>query len=125
MNNLLSELHDVLDRHHATIVIDDVNPEYIVVSKTENNRTEEVVFLDSICSSAITAKQWRFTMTKDTERLDWLERNASKLGIATDYKWVSAEGYVRPEDMREYTDIRSRIDKLAEETGEQHELLPH
>jgi hypothetical protein len=58
-------------------------------------------------------------MTTDTERLDWLERNASKLGIATDCRWTSAEGYVRPEDMREYTDIRSRIDKLAEETGDQ------
>jgi hypothetical protein len=63
MNDLLSELHDVLDRHHATIVIDDVNPEYIVVSKTENNRTEEVVFLDSICSSAITAKQYDYMRT--------------------------------------------------------------
>jgi hypothetical protein len=58
-------------------------------------------------------------MTTDTERLDWLERNASKLGITVDYKWSVVKGYVRPEDMREYTDIRSRIDKLAEETGDQ------
>jgi hypothetical protein len=63
MTDLLAELHDVLDRHHATIVIDDINPEYIVVSKTENNRTEEVVFLDSICSDAITSKRYDYTRT--------------------------------------------------------------
>jgi len=60
MIDLLTELHDVLDRHHATIVICDVNPEYIVVSKTENNRTDEVVFLDSIWSEAITKKQYEY-----------------------------------------------------------------
>jgi hypothetical protein len=60
MIDLLTELQGVLDRHHATIVICDVNPEYIVVSKTENNRTDEVVFLDSIWSEAITKKQYEY-----------------------------------------------------------------
>jgi hypothetical protein len=51
----------------------------------------------------------------DKERLDWLERNASKLGISPDYRWGYVGKYARPKDMaNEYTNIREKIDEAIE-----------
>ena len=41
-------------------------------------------------------------MMEDKIRLDWLEDNASKIGINPDWRW---------DNNKEFTDIRKRIDK--------------
>jgi hypothetical protein len=51
----------------------------------------------------------------DKERLDWLERNASKIGISPDYRWGDVGKYARLKDMaNEYTNIREKIDEAIE-----------
>ena len=44
MQTLLEKIQEILEEHNATIVIDDTNPEYLIVSSTQDSRTEEVRF---------------------------------------------------------------------------------
>lgn len=51
----------------------------------------------------------------DTERMDWLERNASKLGIKPDWTWVVVDIMTKCESQgrtRERSDIRRKIDTM-------------
>lgn len=50
----------------------------------------------------------------DTEILDWIVKNASKLGIKPDYQWgkIGADGYADTTE-NEYTDIRKKVTELA------------
>ena len=53
-------------------------------------------------------------MRTDTERLDWVERNGSKVGVIPGIKWVSA----RDCSKQEHVDLRKRIDKQMDKDGE-------
>jgi len=56
-----------------------------------------------------------FVGHSDTERLDWLEHNASKLGIKPDWQWckvIEETEWIPLNEMSEYTDIRGKIDRL-------------
>ena len=54
-------------------------------------------------------------MTTDTQRLDWLERNVSKLGMIPDWRWqILDENYRTKGKTKEFTDIRKLIDKYME-----------
>jgi len=50
----------------------------------------------------------------DTEIVDWLVKNASKLGIKPDYQWgkIDQSGYADTSE-NEYTDIRKKVTELA------------
>jgi hypothetical protein len=50
----------------------------------------------------------------DTEILDWIVKNASKLGIKPDYQWgkIEKSGYADISE-NEYTDIRKKVTELA------------
>jgi hypothetical protein len=52
-------------------------------------------------------------IVSDKERLDWLEKNASKIGIKPDWTYgiINKIGYSNKLD-NEYTNIRKRIDEL-------------
>ena len=57
----------------------------------------------------------------DTERLDWLEKNASRLGIKPDWRWCKvgkSTGWVSTDEMSEHTDIRGKIDEMMSNMGE-------
>jgi len=63
MQTLLEKIQEILEEHNATIVIDDTNPEYLIVSSTQDSRTEEVRFLDSICSCSVRLKEYEYLRT--------------------------------------------------------------
>lgn len=50
----------------------------------------------------------------DTEILDWITKNASKLGLKPEYQWGKIKGDGSA-DMREneFTDIRKKVIELA------------
>ena len=56
-------------------------------------------------------------LKEDKNRLDWLEKNASKIGIIPDWTWSALEesGYVQGSYENEHTNIRARVDKLMKE----------
>ena len=61
----------------------------------------------------------------DIERLDWLEVNASRVGIKPDWIWIEKnEGWIQMETngrwIDEFTGIRERIDALIQEERQKY-----
>ena len=50
----------------------------------------------------------------DTDRLNWLSKNAGALGITPEWEWGKDDGNYRVLKMGEYTDMRAKIDDLME-----------